>query len=131
MTDTLTETLEALTTGVCDAIMPPPGSRGTIFAALRDAYDLGAMSQTGPEPAPETRDAFGQLTDPEKREGLMVQVVHTIEPEQIAKHGYELSVMAWVQQTFRELHAGGATQDMTIAIVPVGDTLVVTGEGPL
>lgn len=134
---TKTESLAALADSVI--AVDKPGAldwaRGTIYAALNDAYELGAMSV--PEPPASTATpaeqltAFGQALDQTKRAGFVAQVVHTIDPEKIAEHGEDV-LLAWIRQTLRELAQGGADpmKDATVQIVGMEDgTVVVTGEG--
>lgn len=99
------------------------------LSALRDAYELGAMSK--PEPTPAPRTAFGQPANPDQQAGFVARAVHTIPAEKIAEHG-EDALLAFMRQTMRELAQTGADpfRDMTIQVVGMPDgASIVAGEG--
>ncbi len=132
---TKTETLAALVDGYMNTPATDENeARTQLLAALNDAYDLGAMSVPQPPASTATPaeklTAFGQALDRSKREGFVLNVVHTIEPDKVAEHGEDV-LLAWIRQTLRELAANGADplKDATVQIVGLPDgTVVVTGE---
>lgn len=131
MTETTSDTLEAL----ADGLFAAPISRDRAIAALRDAFELGqlAATPTTPPPTP-ARTALGLPTDPEKRAGLMVQTVHLITADKVAEHGAETVIMAWIQQTLRQIAANGGNPaiDATVSVTGMDDgAITITGEGRL
>lgn len=115
MTDsnpTPTETLSAL----CDEQIGKLTARGsysrpqlhaTLLQLARDAYELGRLAESPTaQPRASARDTFGARTGA-LTEGLAVHVVHGIKAEDYARDG-ELCLLAWIQQTFREIAQNGA-----------------------
>lgn len=125
----ITTTLEAIADGYMNATAGSESeARTQLIAALRDAYELGAMSK--PEPAPAPRTAFGQAANPDQRAGFLAHVMHSIPAQVIEQHG-ENALLAMLRQTMRDLAQTGADpfRDMSIQVVGMPDgASVVTGE---
>lgn len=128
-------TLSAITAAVlADVGIVPRTLKGRkIAGALHDAFELGKISPTA-RTAVDMTDLLGPGALPPATPttpGLMARVVHTIEPAAFAEHGPELPLLAYLQQSVRELAAHGAQphRDMTLQVVGMVDgTTVVTGE---
>lgn len=106
-----------------------PNRREILIDQLGIVFDAGKAAALAVEPVA-ARTSFGQPADPQKRQGFVLNVVHTIQPEQIAEHG-EDALLAWIRQTLRELAANGANvlADASLQIVGMPDgVVVVTGE---
>lgn len=108
--------------------------RRKIEAALLDAYDAGKLHDapaSSPRAGAMARTALGERMRPGA--GLMVQIAHTIKAEDFAEHG-EVALLAWVQQSMRELAANGASpeRDSTYQFVQLGDgTITISAEGAI
>lgn len=135
MTEIEHPTLRALTDALVATIKPPAGSRPAIYSTLRDAYELGLTDAKPAEPARPPVDAFGRPAELALREGFQLTAVHTVSPEQIAEHGEEVAVTAYVRKVLLDLDANGARaySDATVAIVRLDaeGVVVVTGEAPV
>jgi hypothetical protein len=101
--------------------------RPSLSAEVADAlYTAGVRPPVAAAP----RTAIGQPADETTRQGMIARAVHTIPPEKIAEHG-ETVLLAWIQQSIRELAQAGADpfRDVSLMIVGMQDgTVVVTGE---
>lgn len=109
---TATETLAALVDEQIGALTARgsysgPQLRAALLQLARDSYELGrlAESPTAP-PRASARDTFGARRGT-PTEGLAVHVVHGIKGEDYDRDG-EMCLLAWIQQTFREIAQNGA-----------------------
>lgn len=97
-------------------------------AAIADALFTAGVR---PPVAAAPRTAIGQPADATTRQGMIARAVHPINADTIAEHGVEVSIMAYLQQSIRELAQLGAdpAKDSSFMVVGMEDgTVIVTAE---
>lgn len=135
---TATETIAALVDDIVKRLVSEGAYtvtqlRAALLQLTRDAYELGRLAEapTAP-PRASARDTFGARTGA-PTEGLAVHVVHGIKAEDYARDG-ELCLLAWVQQTFREVAQNGAdpAKQLTLDLATLENgNILLTAEAAL